>query len=90
MITYTDGHVQTDDERRRDLLQIIKGYEAMSELDRGAEAYDHASHGCPIDQDTNDLQHRLLPDGVGCPLCRDLPSPFDDAALLVADTEEAS
>jgi hypothetical protein len=78
----TPAHIQTDDERRNDLLQVIKLYDAMSDSDRYAEHYDHVSHGCPIDQDTNDGQHRLLPDGVGCPLCKDDPSPFDEPAAF--------
>ena len=73
----TTGHVTTDDERRRDLLQVIALYDAMTPQDRYSEHYSHLTQGCPIEQDTNDGQHRLLPDGVGCPLCANDPSPFE-------------
>lgn len=81
--SHATGHVQTDDERRNDALQLIAAYAHMTDLERGAEAYAHVDSGCPLELSTNDGQHRLLPDGVGCPLCAETYAnwnPFEEGA----------
>lgn len=85
------AHVTTDDERRNDALQLIALYKAMTPDEQYREHYDHLDNACPLDElMTNDMAHRLLPNGVGCPLCKDDPSPFEDAPFALDAAEQCA
>ena len=59
MMRHATGHVQTDDEKQRDLRHAA-GLLAQLDVDaQGIAAYDHASHGCPFED----------VDGLECPVC---------------------
>ena len=57
---HATGHVQTDDEKSRDLRHAAGLLAQLSDDDKGAAAYDHVAHGpCPFEESDIDCP-------VGC------------------------
>ena len=69
MTTHADGHVQTRDERYNDALQVAATLAGLSSDDAAAEAYDHISHGCPLDGLRGGSNEGDDEFNIACPIC---------------------